>query len=108
MPSVLSAEEGSHVLGAQANLWGEYLLTPNSPAIATVYNVDLFKSCHLFANAALANVTTLRVDIARLPRQTLAIQIAPGAGEHDLCFIFAAPVTGPLNAIDAVKLLRLH
>jgi hexosaminidase len=27
MPTVLSAEEGRHVLGAQANLWGEYLLS---------------------------------------------------------------------------------
>ena len=28
MPTVLSAEEGRHVLGAQANLWSEYLLSP--------------------------------------------------------------------------------
>lgn len=27
MPTVLSAEEGQHVLGAQANLWSEYLLS---------------------------------------------------------------------------------
>ncbi len=27
MPTVLSAEEGRHVLGAQANLWSEYLLS---------------------------------------------------------------------------------
>jgi hexosaminidase len=133
-------------------------LTPNSPAIAPAYDVDLFKSCFVFANAALANVTTLQVDIARLPRnfglanhkdqvksfagrtpfgelavfrdrcesgtelaraplpdpagsdnrQSLEIQIAPGSGEHDLCFTFTAPVTGPLYAIGAVKLLRLH
>jgi hexosaminidase len=118
----------------------------------------LFKSCFVFADATLANVTTLQVDIARLPRnfalanhkdqvksysgttpfgelvvyrdrcesgtelaraslpdpagsnnrQSLAIPIAPGTGEHDLCFIFTAPVTGPLYAIGAVKLLRLH
>jgi hexosaminidase len=29
VPAVLSVEEGHHVLGAQANLWSEYLLSPS-------------------------------------------------------------------------------
>jgi len=131
-------------------------LTPNSPEIAPVYNVDLFKSCYVYTNAPLKNVTALQFDIARLSRnfglanhqnkvksyagkalagelvvfrdhceagvelgraalpdpagsdnrQSLSIPIAPGSGERDLCFIFTAPVTGPLYAIGAVKLLR--
>jgi hypothetical protein len=43
-------------------------------------------------------------------RQSLDIPIstraASGRGEHDLCFIFTGPATGPLYAIDDVKLLR--
>jgi hexosaminidase len=131
-------------------------LTPDSPAIAPVYDVDLFKSCFVYANAPLKNVTALQVDIARLSRnfglanhenqvksyaattpfgelvifqdrceaetelaraplpdpagsdnrQSVAVPIAPGTGDHDLCFIFTAPVTGPLYAIGAVKLVR--
>jgi hypothetical protein len=32
--------------------------------------------------------------------------MAPVPGEHDLCLIFTAPVSGPLYAVDAVKLVR--
>ena len=43
-------------------------LTPNAPAIAPVYNVDLFHSCYLYANAPLTDVKSIRFDIARLSR----------------------------------------
>jgi hexosaminidase len=76
-------------------------LTPNSPAIAPVYNVDLFHSCYLYAKAPLTDVTALRFD-----RQRLEIPIAPRRGEHDMCFIFSASTSGPLYAIGDVKLLR--
>jgi hexosaminidase len=39
-------------------------------------------------------------------RQSLELPIPPGRSEHDLCFIFTAPTSGPLYAIDDVKLLR--
>ena len=39
-------------------------------------------------------------------RQSVQPAIAPVAGEHDLCLMFTAPVSGPLYAIDAVRLLR--
>lgn len=40
-------------------------------------------------------------------RQRLDLPIpSTGGGEHDLCFIFTAPTSGPLYAIDAVKLMR--
>jgi len=131
-------------------------LTPNAPAVAPVYNVDLFKSCYVYVNAPLTNVTALQFDIARLSRnfglanhknkvksygartpsgelvvfrdrceggtelaraylpdpaasdnrRTLEVPIAPSSGEHDLCFIFTASVTGPLYAIGDVRLLR--
>lgn len=139
---------------------GDYLglrlpLTPDSPAVAPVFNVNLLNSCYIDPKAPLQDVTALRVDIARLPRnfglanrknqlkshpartvfgelvvhqdrceasaeiarvalpdpaksnnrQSLDIPIASSPGEHDLCFIFTAPTTGPLYAIDKVKLL---
>jgi hexosaminidase len=43
-------------------------LTPNSPAIAPVYDVDLLHSCYIYPKALLSGVTTLRFDIARLAR----------------------------------------
>ena len=43
-------------------------LTPNSPAIAPVYDVDLLHSCYIYPNALLSGVTTLRFAIARLAR----------------------------------------
>jgi hexosaminidase len=39
-------------------------------------------------------------------RQRLEIPLAPRRGEHDLCFIFTAPTSGPLYALGDVKLLR--
>ena len=39
-------------------------------------------------------------------RQRLEPAIAPAVGEHDLCVVFTAPVSGPLYAIDAVRLVR--
>ena len=39
-------------------------------------------------------------------RQSLDLSIPPSGGEHDLCFIFTAPTSGPLYAIDEVKLVR--
>jgi len=131
-------------------------LTPNAPAVAPVYNVDLFHSCYVYAKALLTDVKAIRFDIARLSRnfgltnhknkvksyaartpfgelvvyqdrcesgaelaraalpgpaksdnrQRLEVPLALQRGEHDLCFIFTAPVSGPLYAIDEVKLLR--
>jgi hexosaminidase len=43
-------------------------LTPDSPAIAPVYDVDLLHSCYIYPNALLSGVTTLRFAIARLAR----------------------------------------
>jgi hexosaminidase len=43
-------------------------LTPNSPAIAPVYDVDLFHSCYVYPKARLFGVAALRFDIARLAR----------------------------------------
>lgn len=131
-------------------------LKPDSPAVAPVFNVNLLDSCYIYPKALLTDVTALRFDIARLPRnfglanrknqvkshpartyfgelvvyrercergaeiaraalpdpaksdsrQRLGIAIAPSRGEHDLCFVFTAPISGPLYAIDAVQLMR--
>lgn len=43
-------------------------LTPDSPAVAPVFNVNLLNSCYIYPKAELANVRTLAFDIARLPR----------------------------------------
>jgi hexosaminidase len=134
-------------------------LTPNSPAIAPAYDVDLLNSCYIYARAPLSGVTDLKFNIARLARnfglanhknqlkaypartrfgelvveqdrcesgpelarvaladpgrsearQALEAAIAPMSGEHDLCLLFTAPVSGPLYAIDTVELVRpLH
>jgi hexosaminidase len=131
-------------------------LTPNSPAVAPVFNINLLQSCSMYPKALLTDVTALKFNIARLPRnfglanrknqlksfpartsfgelvvyqdrcetgpelaraalpdpaksenrQSLELPIPPGRSEHDLCFIFTAPTSGPLYAIDDVKLLR--
>ncbi len=131
-------------------------LMPDSPAVAPVFNVNLLNSCYIQPKALLTEVTSLKVDIARLPRnfglanrknqmksypartafgellvyrdrcetgpelarvaladpaasdnrQSLELPIASGGGEHDLCFIFTAPISGPLYAIDVVTLVR--
>jgi len=39
-------------------------------------------------------------------RQAVEAVIAPTTGEHDLCFVFTAPTSGPLYAIDTVRLIR--
>lgn len=131
-------------------------LTPDSPASAPVYDVDLLDSCYIYPNALLNGVTALRFDIARLARnfalanhknqvkphaaqtrfgellvyrdrcetgpqiaradlpdpatsearQTVETVIPATPGEHELCFIFTAPMDGPLYAIGEVKLVR--
>jgi hexosaminidase len=131
-------------------------LTPDSPAVAPVFNVNLLNSCYIHPKALLTDVTALRLNIARLPRnfglanrknqmksypartsfgelvvyqdrcetgpelartaladpansdsrQRFDLPISSGDGEHDLCFIFTAPTSGPLYAIDEVKLVR--
>ena len=43
-------------------------LTPNSPATAPVYDVDLFYSCYMYPKALLDEVATLQFEIARLAR----------------------------------------
>jgi hexosaminidase len=43
-------------------------LTPDSPAVAPVFNVNLLNSCYIYPKAPLTDVTALRFDIARLPR----------------------------------------
>jgi hexosaminidase len=43
-------------------------LTPNSPAVAPVYDVDLFQSCYIYPKALLSGVTALQFDVARLAR----------------------------------------
>jgi hexosaminidase len=43
-------------------------LTPNSPAAAPVYDVDLYHSCYVYPKARLSGVMALRFDIARLAR----------------------------------------
>ena len=43
-------------------------LTPDSPAIAPVYDVDLLHSCYIYSKAPLSGVAALRFDIARLAR----------------------------------------
>ena len=51
---------------------GEFVLrlplTPNSPEVAPVYDVDLFQGCYVYPKALLNGVTILRFDIARLAR----------------------------------------
>jgi hexosaminidase len=43
-------------------------LTPDSPATAPVYNMDVFHSCYVYPRALLQGVRTVKVNIARLPR----------------------------------------
>jgi len=43
-------------------------LTPDSPATAPVYAVDVFNSCYVYPTALLSGARSLKVDIARLPR----------------------------------------
>lgn len=43
-------------------------LTPNSPAAAPVFNVNLLNSCYVYPGASLDGVEALRIDIARLAR----------------------------------------
>jgi hexosaminidase len=43
-------------------------LTPNSPAVAPVYDVDLFHSCYVYPRARMIGVAALRFEIARLAR----------------------------------------
>jgi len=43
-------------------------LTPDSPAIAPVYAVDLLQSCYIYPGASLSGVAAVRFDIARLAR----------------------------------------
>jgi len=43
-------------------------LTPNSPAAAPVFNVNLLNSCYIYPDASLDGVEALRIDIARLAR----------------------------------------
>ena len=43
-------------------------LTPDSPAIAPVYDVDLLHSCYIYSKAPLSGVVALEFDIARLAR----------------------------------------
>ena len=131
-------------------------LTPDSQAVAPVFNVNLLNSCYIHPKALLSDVTALQVDIARLPRnfglanrknqmkshpaqtpfgelvvqqgrcdsaaeiarvvlpdpaksdsrQSFEIPIAARSGQHDLCFTFTAPISGPLYAISDVKLMR--
>lgn len=132
-------------------------LMPDSPAVAPVFNVNLLNSCYIHPKALLTEVKSLKVDIARLPRnfglanrknqlksypartpfgelvvyrdrcetgpelarvaladpatsgnrQSLNLPMASSAGEHDLCFIFTAPTSGPLYAIDEISLRPL-
>jgi hexosaminidase len=43
-------------------------LTPDAQTPAPVFNVNLLNSCYIYPKALLKDVTALRVDIARLPR----------------------------------------
>src|SRR6202011_3298674 len=43
-------------------------LTPNSPATAPVYDMDLLRSCYVYPKARLDGVAALKFDIARLAR----------------------------------------
>jgi hexosaminidase len=43
-------------------------LTPNSPAAAPVFNINLLNSCYIYPDASLDGVEALRIDIARLAR----------------------------------------
>lgn len=138
------------------NLGLRLALTPDSPAVAPVFNVNLLNSCYIHPKALLTDVTALRFGIARLPRnfglanrknqlksypartpfgelvvyqgqcetgvemarvalpdpaksdnrQSFDVPIERHRGEHDLCFIFTAPISGPLYAIGDVQLMR--
>ena len=131
-------------------------LTPDSPATAPVYDVDLLNSCYIYSKALLSGVTVLRFSVARLARnfalanhvnqikshaaqtrfgelmvyqdrcdtgrpmgrvdlpdpgtsearQTVETAIPATSGEHDLCMIFTAPLSGPLYAIGEMTLVR--
>jgi len=43
-------------------------LTPDSPAVAPVFNVDLFHSCFIYPKALLTDVAALKFNVARLAR----------------------------------------
>ena len=43
-------------------------LTPNSPAAAPVFNVNLLNGCYIYPRASLDGLAALRIDIARLAR----------------------------------------
>src|SRR5262249_29371025 len=43
-------------------------LTPDSPATAPVYDMDVFHACYVYPKAFLSGARALGLDIARLPR----------------------------------------
>jgi hexosaminidase len=154
--TILTRSSGELEVCPGVNLRLRLPLTPDSPAVAPVYDVDLLNSCYIYPRALLSGVTALEIHIARLarnfglanhknqlksypartrfgelvvyqdhcesgpelarvdlpdpgrsePRQAVEAAIAPMTGEHDLCLVFTAPASGPLYAIDTVRLTR--
>ncbi|MET0497792.1 MAG: family 20 glycosylhydrolase [Steroidobacteraceae bacterium] len=43
-------------------------LTPDAPAAAPAFNVNLLNSCYIYPKALLTGVTALKLEVARLPR----------------------------------------
>jgi N-acetyl-beta-hexosaminidase len=118
VPAVLTAEDARRVLGAQADLWSEYLLSSwrnfdlaNRKGQTQSYPAQTpFGELVVYRDRCEAGVEMAR---AALPdpagsdnRQRVQLTLAAPSGEHDLCFIFTAPTSGPLYAIDEVRLLR--
>ena len=67
--ATLLARSSNQLEACPGNTLGLRLpLTPNSPAVAPAYDVDLFHSCYVYPKAPLSGVAALRFDIARLAR----------------------------------------
>ena len=129
-------------------------LTPDSPAVSPVYDIDLFNDCFVYPQARLDGIRSIDIDVARLARnyglahdqskvkayatlspfgeltvfldtcdsgqalariplgdpattsnrQTLTARLPAQTGIHNLCFVFASPLSGPFYAMGQAQL----
>ena len=129
-------------------------LTPDSPATAPVYDIDIFDDCFVYPQARMDNIRSVDIDVARLSRnyglahdqskvkaypqtsrfgelkvyldscdggqmlaqiplgdpattpnrQTVTAQVPAQTGIHNLCLVFASPISGAFYGIGQVQL----
>ena len=96
MPTVLSLEESKHVLGGQANLWSEYLITPWYVQNAAFPRVDAASEA-FWTQPARRNWSGF---LARLPVQ-LERYRRQGVHYSDNAFAVDFQLTGDRNAVLA-------